>query len=123
LQTAGIASNLGHSENWPRQLAEGRASGPEELAPMPRSDRGEKAGTPDELRFADQARNHHLPLHRHRRFQFTQQLTQEQSCMTPEDWQPAGVRLIRCKNPWDRPYFACYDAGIVAVNTCGAEAV
>jgi len=33
------------------------------------------------------------------------------------------LRFIHCKNPWDRPYFACYDAGTVAVNTCGAEAV
>ena len=37
--------------------------------------------------------------------------------------QPAGVRFVRCKNTWDRPYFACYDAGTVPVKTCGPETV
>ncbi|WP_156650890.1 helix-turn-helix transcriptional regulator [Massilia sp. Root133] len=33
------------------------------------------------------------------------------------------MNTARCKNSWDCPYTACYDAGIVAVDTCGAETV
>ena len=40
-----------------------------------------------------------------------------------EDEQPVGVKLVHCKNTWNGKYFACYDAGTVAVNKCGPEAV
>ena len=43
--------------------------------------------------------------------------------MTQDDWQAVKVRLVRCKNTWDRPYFACYDSATVPVKMCGPETV
>jgi hypothetical protein len=52
LQTAEIASNVSGGENRPWQLAEGRASGPEDVAAMPRSNRGAVVDRPEKWALA-----------------------------------------------------------------------